>query len=57
MLGRQKCIQPSHLYLTPVTSKVQIATEWLKRYKLRGNDEIPAEMIQAGGNILRSEFH
>jgi hypothetical protein len=29
----------------------------LKRYKLPGNDEIPAELIQAGGETLRSEIH
>jgi hypothetical protein len=38
-------------------SEVEIAIEKLKRYKSPGIDEIPAELIQAGGNTLRSEIH
>jgi hypothetical protein len=29
----------------------------LKRYKSPGSDQIPAELIQAGGKILLSEIH
>jgi hypothetical protein len=29
----------------------------LKRYKSLGSDGIPAELIQAGGEILRSKIH
>jgi hypothetical protein len=29
----------------------------LKRYKSPGTDQIPAELIQAGANILRSKIH
>jgi len=29
----------------------------LKRYKLPGTYQIPAELIQAGGNTLHSEIH
>jgi hypothetical protein len=29
----------------------------LKRYKSPGIDKIPAELIQVGGNTLRSEIH
>jgi hypothetical protein len=29
----------------------------LKRYKSPGGDQIPAELIQAGGETLRSEIH
>jgi hypothetical protein len=29
----------------------------MKRYKSPGSDQIPAELIQAGGEILRSENH
>jgi hypothetical protein len=29
----------------------------LKRHKSPGSDEIPAELIQAGGEILSSEIH
>jgi hypothetical protein len=41
----------------PSSSEVEIAIEKLKRYKSPGIDQIPAELIQAGGNILRSEIH
>jgi hypothetical protein len=37
--------------------EVEVAIAKLKRYKLSGSDEIPAELIQAGGEILRSEIH
>jgi hypothetical protein len=29
----------------------------LKSYKSPGNDQFPAELIQSGGNTLRSEIH
>jgi hypothetical protein len=29
----------------------------LKRYKVPGSDEIPEELIQAGGETLRSKIH
>jgi hypothetical protein len=29
----------------------------MKRYKAPGSDQIPAELIQAGGEILHSEIH
>jgi hypothetical protein len=29
----------------------------LKRYKSPASDKIPAELIQAGGETLRSEIH
>jgi hypothetical protein len=32
--------------------EVEIAIAKLKRYKLPGSDEIPAELIQAGGEII-----
>jgi hypothetical protein len=41
---------PSHL-------EVKIAIEKLKKYKSPGSDQIPAEVIQAGGEILLSEIH
>jgi hypothetical protein len=37
--------------------EVEIAIGRLKRYKSPGTDQILAEMIQAGGNTLRSEIH
>jgi hypothetical protein len=41
----------------PSSSEVEIAIEKLKRYKSPGIDQIPAELIQAGGNTLCSEIH
>jgi hypothetical protein len=41
----------------PSSSKVEIAIEKLKRYKSPGIYQIPAELIQAGGETLRSEIH
>jgi hypothetical protein len=38
-------------------SEVEVATGKLKRYKSPGIDQIPAELIQAGGGTLRSEIH
>jgi hypothetical protein len=36
---------------------VEIAVCKVEIYKTAGSDEIPTEVIQAGGQILRSEFH
>jgi hypothetical protein len=36
---------------------VEIAIANLKKYKSPGSDQIPAELIQAGGKILLSEIH
>jgi hypothetical protein len=41
----------------PGSSEVEIAIEKLKRYKSPGIDQIPAELIQAGQLMLRSEIH
>jgi hypothetical protein len=41
---------PSHL-------EVEIAIAKLKKYKSPGSDEIPAELIQAGGELLLSAAH
>jgi hypothetical protein len=41
----------------PSASEVEVAIGKLKRYKPPGVDEIPAELIQAGGETLRSEIH
>jgi hypothetical protein len=37
--------------------EVEIAIGKLKRYNSPGIDQIPAELIQTGGNTLRSELH
>jgi hypothetical protein len=36
---------------------VEIAIAKLKKYKSPGSDQIPAELIQAGGEILLSTIH
>jgi hypothetical protein len=41
----------------PSSSEVEIDIEKLKRYKSPGIDQIPAKLIQAGGNTLSSEIH
>jgi hypothetical protein len=41
----------------PSRLEVEIAIAKLKKYKSPGSDEIPAELIQAGGKILLSEIH
>jgi hypothetical protein len=41
---------PSHLEVENVITK-------LKKYKSPGNDKIPAELIQAGGEILLTAIH
>jgi hypothetical protein len=41
----------------PSPSEFQVAVGKLKRYKSLGVDQIPAELIQAGGEKLRLEIH
>jgi hypothetical protein len=41
----------------PSASEVEVAIGKLKRYKSPGVNQIPAELIQAGGETLRSEIH
>jgi hypothetical protein len=41
----------------PSASEVEVAIGELKRYKSPGVDQIPAELIHAGGGTLRSEIH
>jgi hypothetical protein len=45
--------------LVPIPSpfEVEIAIATLEKYKLSGSDQIPAEMILAGGETLQSEIH
>jgi hypothetical protein len=37
--------------------EVEIAIAKLKSYKSPGSDQIPAELIQAGGEMLHSKIH
>jgi hypothetical protein len=41
----------------PSASEVEIATEKLKRHKSTGIDQIPAELIKAGGRTIFSDIH
>jgi hypothetical protein len=41
----------------PSASEVEVAVVKLKSYKSPGVDQIPAELIQVGGETLRSEMH
>jgi hypothetical protein len=41
----------------PSASEVEATIGELKRYKFPGVDQIPAELIHAGGGTLRSEIH
>jgi hypothetical protein len=40
----------------PSASEVEVAIGKLKRYKSPGVDQIPSELIQAGGETLSSEI-
>ncbi|PNF33932.1 hypothetical protein B7P43_G06011 [Cryptotermes secundus] len=40
----------------PLVPEVEVAIAMLKRHKLPGNNKIPAELIQAEGEILHSEI-
>jgi hypothetical protein len=41
----------------PSAAEFEVAIKKLKRYKALGSDQIPAELIQAGGETLRSETY
>jgi hypothetical protein len=41
----------------PSCLEVEFAMAKLKKYKLPGSDQIPAELIQAGGEVLLSANH
>jgi hypothetical protein len=41
----------------PSRLEVEIAVAKMKKYKSPGSDQIPAELIQAGGEILLSAIH
>jgi hypothetical protein len=41
----------------PSPFEVEIAIANLEKYKSPGSDQIPAELIQAGGEILSSKIH
>jgi hypothetical protein len=41
----------------PSASEVELAIDKLKRHKSAGTDEIPAELIKAGGGTICLEIH
>jgi hypothetical protein len=41
----------------PSAAEFEVAIRKMKRYKASGSDQIPAELIQAGGETLHSEIH
>ena len=41
----------------PSAFEVELAIEKLKCHKSTGNDQIPAELIKAGGRTIRGEIH
>jgi hypothetical protein len=57
MLGRYKYIEAKPLVFGISRLEVKTAIARLKKYKLPGSDQIPAELIQTGGEILPSAIH
>jgi hypothetical protein len=45
------------LVADPSPFEIEIAIAKLKRYKSPGSDQIPAELIQQGSEIVRSKIH
>jgi hypothetical protein len=43
--------------MVPVALKLKLLIAKLKKYKLPGSEEIPAELIQTGSEILLSAIH
>jgi hypothetical protein len=55
---RQTEMHTAELFVPmPIVSEIEVAIGKLKRYKSSGFDQIPAELIQAGGETLRLEIH
>jgi hypothetical protein len=53
--GPNKIKEP--LVPEPIASEVKFAIEHLKSHKSQGFDQIPVEMIKAGGKTIRCEIH
>jgi hypothetical protein len=55
---RQTDIHTAEKYVPePSASEVEVPIGKLKSYKSPGVDQIPAELVQAGGETLLSEIH
>jgi hypothetical protein len=57
MLGRQKYTQQNTLVPEPSVLEVELAIKKLKSQKLPGIDQIPAELIKAGGRTISCSIH
>jgi hypothetical protein len=55
--GSNTYVQQSHYYLNPSAFEVEMAAEKLKILKSPGSDQIPEELIKAGGRTIFSEIH
>ena len=56
MLGRQKYTQQNHRCLSRVPLRLRWLLRNLKRHKSRDFDEVPTDLIEAGGRTGRSEI-
>jgi hypothetical protein len=57
VLGRLKFTPAEPFVPEPSAAEVEVAIRKMKRYKAPGSDQIPAELIEAGGETLHSEIH
>ena len=55
-VGQTEIHTAEPLVLEPSAFEFEMAIEKLKRYKSPGTDQIPTEMIKAGGRIIHSEI-
>jgi hypothetical protein len=56
MLGRHMCTQQTHQCLS-LTLGIKLSIEKLKSHNSPGTDQIPAELIKAGGRTIPYEIH
>jgi hypothetical protein len=54
---RQTEVDRAELFVPGPNLEVKIAIAKFKKYKLSGSDNIPAEMIQTGDEMLLSVMH
>jgi hypothetical protein len=51
------CIRTEPFVPEPSAAEVEVAIRKMKKYEAPGSDQIPTELIQAGGETLHSEVH
>jgi hypothetical protein len=56
-VGQAEMLTVDRLVLNPTSIAVESAVTPLNKYKSPGSDQIPAELIQVGGEILLSAIH